>query len=224
MGTEGVPEQTVGRSKVFWCLFFVAMITVWSVVYAMMTVPVIMKPAVYLYPEETTMVSVNLTFDGDLTFTDPPYENGWEIVAHPNGTLEGGYPYLFYEGRLRSIEMPVRGWCVQYENVGQWMQDTLPVLGLSGSETRDFMEYWMVKLPSAEYYAIRVLSNASLHTHLKLDIRPSPDTLIRVILIFSPLLTPIRLNPPTLNTPQRSGFTVVEWGGFVIAEPLHLVW
>ncbi|MHA2059743.1 MAG: hypothetical protein ACW976_03080 [Candidatus Ranarchaeia archaeon] len=138
MGTEDLSGQTVSKSKVFWCLFLVAMISVWSVVYAIMTVPIIMKPAVYLYPEETTVVSVNLTFDGDLTLTDPPYENGWEVEAYPNGTLEGGYPYLFYEGRLRSIELPEHGWCVQYTEIIQWMQDNLPVFGLSTSEIEDY--------------------------------------------------------------------------------------
>lgn len=45
------------------------------------------KPVIYLYPEETTEVSVLLDFNGELTTTYPAYDNGWRVVAEPDGTL-----------------------------------------------------------------------------------------------------------------------------------------
>ncbi len=216
-------DKGTGWQKVFLVLFFLIILVVgFSSVLSDLFMPRVMKPAVYLYPQEPMVVSVNLTFDGELTQTDPPYGNGWEILAYPNGTLEGGYPYLFYEGTLNKIELPLRGWCVNQDNVAQWMRDTLPTLGLSTTETNDFVEYWLATLPSAEYYAIRLLTDASLNAHLKLDINPTPDTIIRVILIFSPISSPTRLVPPTIVTPQRTGFTLVEWGGILLASDLLL--
>ena len=37
--------------------------------------------------------------------------------------------------------------------------------------------------------------------------------LIRVLMIFKRLEKPIDVNEQKLDTPQRKGFTVVEWGG-----------
>ena len=61
------------------------------------------KPVIYLYPEQTEEVSVELEYDGDLTCTYPEYNGGWQVTAYPDGTLtdqETGktYNYLFWEG------------------------------------------------------------------------------------------------------------------------------
>ena len=61
------------------------------------------KPVIYLYPEESKEVSVELDFDGELICTYPEYNNGWKVIAHPDGTLidastDKEYSYLFWEG------------------------------------------------------------------------------------------------------------------------------
>ena len=48
---------------------------------------VVAKPVIYLYPEEETEVTVTLDFDGALTSTYPAYEEGWTVLARPDGTL-----------------------------------------------------------------------------------------------------------------------------------------
>ena len=45
------------------------------------------KPVIYLYPETTMEVSVELDFDGTLTTTYPAYRDGWTVTAFPDGTL-----------------------------------------------------------------------------------------------------------------------------------------
>ncbi|HIY07000.1 MAG TPA: hypothetical protein H9844_07990 [Candidatus Evtepia faecigallinarum] len=47
----------------------------------------------------------------------------------------------------------------------------------------------------------------------RLTIDPAPDTLLRVFMAWKPLDEPIQLPAQTLTAPQRTGFTVVEWGG-----------
>lgn len=47
----------------------------------------------------------------------------------------------------------------------------------------------------------------------KLDIIPEPDTLIRVFMAWKPLNTPVEIPAQEIETVERTGFTVVEWGG-----------
>ncbi len=47
----------------------------------------------------------------------------------------------------------------------------------------------------------------------KLEVTPAPDTVIRVFMTFKASDYMIRLLPQKLTTPERSGFTVIEWGG-----------
>ena len=55
------------------------------------------KPVIYLYPEEETeiRVAIDFKYGGELTCTYPEYNEGWQIVAEPNGTLydENGDEY-----------------------------------------------------------------------------------------------------------------------------------
>jgi hypothetical protein len=47
------------------------------------------KPAIYLYPEESTKLKVQVDVDGELTKSIPEYpEGGWEVLARPDGRIE----------------------------------------------------------------------------------------------------------------------------------------
>ena len=48
---------------------------------------------------------------------------------------------------------------------------------------------------------------------MPLEITPKPDTIIRIVMEFKGLEEPIQIKEQKLITPQRTGFTVVEWGG-----------
>ncbi len=48
-----------------------------------------------------------------------------------------------------------------------------------------------------------------------LSIIPKPLTLVRVRLYFEALNNLIPVEKPSILTPQKEGFTVVEWGGMV---------
>ncbi|MBP3501557.1 MAG: hypothetical protein J6J63_05010 [Oscillospiraceae bacterium] len=47
----------------------------------------------------------------------------------------------------------------------------------------------------------------------KLAVNPAPDTLIRVFMAWQASDTPVVLENQELSAPDRTGFTVVEWGG-----------
>ena len=48
---------------------------------------------------------------------------------------------------------------------------------------------------------------------MPLYINPKPDTVIRILMEFKALDEPIDVVEQKLETPTRTGFTVVEWGG-----------
>ena len=174
------------------------------------------KPAIYLYPQETSRIKVSLSINGEITISEPEYNNGWDVVVEPGGKIEGRYDYLFYEARLNYLETPEEGWCVEYEYLELWMNDTLKELGLNDKESKEFKVFWLDFLPFANYYEIKLLSKEYLDLNIGLIIDPKPETIIRVMLTFSPYQNVVEIDTPIIKTPIRSGFTAVEWGGFLI--------
>ncbi|MBR3759812.1 MAG: hypothetical protein IKK47_02300 [Ruminococcus sp.] len=47
----------------------------------------------------------------------------------------------------------------------------------------------------------------------KLNITPEPDSMLRIFMTYIPLEAPVDIEPQQLETFERKGFTVVEWGG-----------
>jgi hypothetical protein len=86
-------------------------------------------------------------------------------------------------------------------------------LGLNAQETADFMEFWYPKMQRSPYYFITFLGNSAMDELAPLTISPKPDTIIRVLMDFVPLDKPIQVQGFKIRTPERKGFTVVEWGG-----------
>lgn len=181
------------------------------------------KPAIYLYPEKDTVMSVRLHPAGHLTLSDPLYdpETGWKnFIAHPNGTLTYNgttYPYLYYEAALQGFSIPDEGFIVEGKHLVPFFQSTLRNLGLNTKETADFIEYWMGRLDTDQpYYFIHFLSRDIIETIEPMTISHMPDTQIRIRPYFRPISAPISIKPQTFSAPPlRRGFTLVEWGGIL---------
>jgi hypothetical protein len=86
---------------------------------------------------------------------------------------------------------------------------------LNKKEIADFIEFWGPKMNSAPYYFVSFLGNREMNYIAPLEITPKPDTIIRVLMDFSPLQQPISVNAYSLPHFERNGFTVVEWGGVI---------
>ncbi len=177
------------------------------------------KPVIYLYPEKTTSVEIKVKPVGGISFSDPDYGSGWQVIAEPNGNLtevSSGktYPYLFWEGRGGLYQTPTRGFVVARSEVEKTLQEKLATLGLNTKETADFLEFWLPRMQEKPYYFITFLGTAQMNTLAPLTIAPRPDIIFRILMDFTPLDTPITVEPLRLGrTPVRKGFTVVEWGG-----------
>lgn len=179
------------------------------------------KPVIYLYPKETTKVNVQVDPQGGFTYTDPVYpEGGWNVLATPQGKLtylldNKPYPYLFWEGRGGLYEKPKQGFVVKKAEVYSFLQQKLAELGLNTQESADFLEFWYPRMQAKPYYFISFLGNQVMDKLAPLNITPKPDTVIRVLMDYTPLDQPIEVEGFKIKTPERKGFTVVEWGGVI---------
>lgn len=173
------------------------------------------KPAIYLYPTTDMNIKVKVDVNGFMYKDIPAYGKGWDVFTTKEGLIENKYDYLFYEALLFRLVLPAEGWVVEYSNLETWFNEKLPELGLNEKESAQFMEYWLEELPVANYYEIKLLDETFLTKNMTLSISPEPDTMIRLIFNFRPLLEKETINEPFISTPIRNGFTVVEWGGLL---------
>ena len=174
------------------------------------------KPVIYLYPETRQQVTVELDLEGQLTCTYPAYDNGWTVTADPDGTLTDAngqqYNYLYWEGLTESPYSVSQGWCIKGQDTAAFLEDALEKLGLNRREANEFIVYWLPLMEQNPYNLICFQEEA--YTDLaKLEITPAPDTLIRVFMTWHPSENYVNLEAQSLTAPERTGFTVVEWGG-----------
>lgn len=179
------------------------------------------KPVIYLYPEQKETVSVRVFPSRSFTKTDPEYGNGWLVEADPSGritNLRDGmqYPYLFWESAEDgSIATPKKGFVVARHEVASLLHDKLSQFGLNKKEQDDFVEFWEPRLSRTPYYFITFISSSEIERTAPMSIEPTPDTVIRVLMDYRPLMEPISVEPLSIPATERRGFTVVEWGGIV---------
>ena len=179
------------------------------------------KPVIYLYPEEETLVHVELDFNGEVTGTYPAYEDGWDVLAKPDGTLtdpETGREYycLFWEGESNVPYDMSEGFVVVGEDTERFLEDSLKTLGLTDKEANEFIIYWLPRMEGNTYNLI-CFQQEVYTDNAKLTVDPVPDTVLRVFMAYQPLETPVQVLPQKLQTTQRTGFTLVEWGGAEIS-------
>ena len=176
------------------------------------------KPVIYLHPTEETDVSVRLRLNGDLTVSYPAYPaDGWFVTTSPDGTLTDStgrsYDSLFWEAELHTEYDLSSGFCVKGEDTAAFLEETLSALGLSELEANAFIVYWLPRMLQNPYNLITFQTTAYTDA-AELDITPTPDTVIRVFMVWQGLDDEIDIPAQTLPAaPARDGFTVVEWGG-----------
>lgn len=179
------------------------------------------KPVIYLYPEKTIDVNVQLavtTMNGTLEYTYPEYkENGWTVIARPDGKLidksnNKPYNYLFWEGKSLKQWQFEEGFVVKGSETADFLEEKLSFMGLNPNEYNDFIVYWMPLMAKNKYNLVR-FANDEYNRDIPLHITPKPESLLRIYMVFQSIENPIDIKPQQLSNYQRKGFTVVEWGG-----------
>lgn len=180
------------------------------------------KPIIYLYPKEKTDITVDLDFKGELTYTYPYTTDGhWEVTADTDGTLTNKadnfeYSYLFWEGKYDNFVVDFsKGFCVKGEDTTKFLQTILPKIGLTQKEYNEFIVYWAPRMQENAYNLISFQAE-NYEQIAPLHITPAPDSMLRVYMAYKPLTKPIDIEPQTFEPFERTGFSVVEWGGCMV--------
>lgn len=178
-----------------------------------------MKPVIYLYPTKTQPVSVKLHYGGGLAVTYPEYNNGWNVVASPNGTLVNRtdgkeYSYLFWEGNYNNETYDMsQGFVVKGSETQTFLQTNLAKLGLTPKEYNEFIVFWLPRMKDNAYNLIHFASAKEYDQKAVLDITPKPDSIRRIFMVYKKIDRNMSVTPQHITPFSRNGFTVIEWGG-----------
>ncbi len=177
------------------------------------------KPVVYLYPQWTMPISVTVS-PVSIEESIPEYKNGWNVVADPDGTITDPrdgkkYPYLYWEGASNQPRIDNRkGAVVKTSEIKSFLVNALQQQGLIQHEYDEFVEYWAPRMTThLPYVYVYFIPQVVYDKLIPMTITPTPDTTIRVYMVWKALETPISVIPQSFSAPERKGFTVVEWGG-----------
>ncbi len=176
------------------------------------------KPLIYLYPSEDMQVSVKVGNPSKLTSTYPKYSDGWNVLAHKDGSLVGAngrsYYGLYWEGAHYPATQTDEGFVVAAGDTEAFLEEKLAQLGLTEREANEMIIYWLPQLEKSAYNYIRFDLNDVMNAYMPLHVLPQPDTMIRVSMVFKGLTEPIAVREQKLPAAsERSGFVLVEWGG-----------
>ncbi len=186
------------------------------------------KPVIYLYSETDLRVNLNLDFKGELTFTYPEYIDGWQAQVGPSGISvnEKTYPYLFWEGTISSLEYDkvdkVRsGSMIQSNEVVTFLESSLEQMGFNETEKTDFITFWGPRIVAHNFSFVQFVIDEDYESQIaSLNIEPKPDANRRVYMKFTgyEIDPQIESVPQTFESFQRTGFTLLEWGGTEIGQ------
>ncbi len=179
------------------------------------------KPIIYLYPENEIQLNVKLGYPELATCLYPEYDVkfGWNVLAKPNGDLidlntNRNLYALYYESKnKKEYNVTDEGFIVSREDTVKFLEEKLAILGLNDREAEEFIIYWLPKLQENEYNYIRFASMDEINENMPLEFSQQPDTLIRILMTYKGLNTPIQVKEQNLEKIERKGFTAVEWGG-----------
>lgn len=182
---------------------------------------VVRKPVIYLYSDKSINAEVQVNYKGRFTTVYPDFtgNNKWVVKTLENGLLEcqnKTYPYLFWEGiPYSSFDSDFdEGFCIKRDDLKEFLEDKLTILGLNPKEQTDFITYWLPVLERNEFSLIQFCAE-EYENKAKLLVQPNPDQLIRVFMKLMATDRYVHIKGQKLTKVERrdDGFIVVEWGG-----------
>ena len=106
------------------------------------------------------------------------------------------------------------------------MKDKLTEAGLTSKEQADFITFWGPRIQKNDLNYIRFEFNETCNKFAELDITPTPDQTYRIYIFFSPISESFEVEEQEIESLERSGFTVIEWGGqesvSITVNPINL--
>ena len=185
------------------------------------------KPVVYLYPERRTEMTVKVTIAGTFIAQYPKADGDtWRLVADPTGVLfdprtERRYSYIFWEGlNPNAFEIDrTKAHCIAGDKAEAFLELCADKYALNDRERTDFVSYWLPSLEANRFNLVQVLDDATYEGYARMVVTPTPETTLRLFMIFSALNEPVKVGAPAFEARLRKGSCVVEWGGCNLDEP-----
>jgi hypothetical protein len=174
------------------------------------------KPNIYIYPLFKTQLSIQLSFPmgGHIIESIPDYTKGWNVTVDSNGKINDQFNYLYYESIQPNIYQYEKGWCVSRGNLKAFFENNMTLYNFSPYEIKDFVDYWMPLLTGDEFYCIYPQTNEIIDQIIRLDFSVKPDRIYRLFYGIIGTSKIKILEEPKIQSFDRSGFYVVEWGVF----------
>lgn len=177
------------------------------------------KPILYLYPTKKTKVEVSFSNPEVLTTTYPKFNKSWVVTANKNGDLydkKGKYYYgLYWEEEGSNNVDFTEGFYVDKSSAIDFLEDKLTTIGLNDKERNEFIMYWLPILEKNEHNLVYFELTKERNTYNKINIKPKPDSLLRVAIHVKKVNGPTYIKEEKLEKFKRIGFTAVEWGGVI---------
>ena len=183
------------------------------------------KPVIYLSSPTPVSVELKLEFKGELTFSYPTYEKGWNLIVKGDQiydlSTQRTYPYLFWEGRDPNLdfvysESQFLGFVLKTDTIVQFLETKLDFLGLNFRERTDFITYWAPRIMEHKYIIAQFLIDDEYEQLIaEITIDPHPDAMRRIFLLYKGFneRPTLDVHPQVLKPISRQGFTLIEWGG-----------
>ncbi|MBQ4343134.1 MAG: hypothetical protein IJC38_04535 [Erysipelotrichaceae bacterium] len=174
------------------------------------------KPVIYLYSDEDMNVHVETVRDTTLAYPENP--NGWDVqIKNDRMYVEGKeIRALYYEAIIPHIFELSEGFVVHKDEAISFLEEKLAYMGLTELEIYDFIVYWLPYIHENEYTMIS-FQNEAYAEYYPLEVSIDPDTELRIYMVMQGLDEPVDIKEQILpKGKERSGFTLVEWGGSII--------
>ena len=90
---------------------------------------------------------------------------------------------------------------------------------LNEKESCEFITYWLPELLKNKI-SLCSFQKQEFFDNFELDINPKPKSVLRVFLSIKKLDHPVNVKEQKLESFERKGFSVVEWGGSEINDEI----
>ncbi len=189
------------------------------------------KPVIYMYSDQPLNATVELQTEMSLTFTYPILSatNKWEVEIQAEGlfTANGqSFPYLFWEAETTDLtynknEGQLAGDIVRTDTIISYLENTLQAYGLNSTEQTDFITYWGPRMVQYNYVVTQFNVDDWVEEMAALTVSPAPDAKRRLFMLFTGFENQpfIEVLPQPVVSPfERTGFTLLEWGGTEVSK------
>lgn len=177
------------------------------------------KPVIYINTNESIDIALKVKPVGEFTFTYPEHgTEGWNFTANPDGTLmlaDKKLDYLFWEGVQSGVQVDTeQGFCVAGNSVVSFLEEKLSHLGFNDREMQDFITFWAPIMQENPYnYVNFIVGKAYDNSIASYESSVRFDSELRVFMAFEPLNEEIKLQEQSLPVFERTGLSLIEWGG-----------